>query len=384
MTSKQRLLAALKREIPDRLPVTTHHVMPFFLDKYMHGIGNDGFFEHFGLDPIRWINAYRPDASKAEYPDPLHQVGYLESRRIVSDQWKIVPEELTDPQYKTVRYNFVTPERTLTTVLQSNEHTSWVAERLIKEKRDIDVIAKYAVTPLCDVDRINREADEFGERGMIRGFLLCFDVYGQPGCWQDASVLYGIESLILESVDDPEWVRTFLRVLMERKMRYIESLRGARYDVIEFGGGDASSTVISPKIFDQFVAPYDAPLIARAHDLGQRVVYHTCGGMMPFLERIADMLPDAMETFTPAAMGGDTRLAEAKKRIGDRVCMIGGFDQFHYFQGCTADETRAAVRRCFHDAGAGGGYVLSPSDHFFDADVELLHAFADEARQCVY
>jgi uroporphyrinogen-III decarboxylase len=96
------------------------------------------------------------------------------------------------------------------------------------------------------------------------------------------------------------------------------------------------------------------------------------------------MKPDAMETFTPASMGGDTVLAEAKQRIGDRICMIGGFDQFHFFKGCAPEETRKAVRKCFSDAGQGGGYILSPSDHFFDADIELLKTFADEARGCVY
>ena len=154
--------------------------------------------------------------------------------------------------------------------------------------------------------------------------------------------------------------------------------------VLELGGGAASSTVISPRIFDEFVAPYDSELIQMAHDVGQRIVYHTCGGMMPFLERLAAMQPDAMETFTPKDMGGDIRLAEAKQRIGDKVCMIGGFDQFHYFVGSTPEQTRAEVRRCFNEAGPGGGYILSRSDHFFDADLTLLEAFADEAKHCVY
>ena len=96
------------------------------------------------------------------------------------------------------------------------------------------------------------------------------------------------------------------------------------------------------------------------------------------------MGPDAMETFTPRAMGGDVDLAEAKKRIGEKVCMIGGMDQFHYFKDCDEAKTRAEVRRCFEAAGEGGGYILAPSDHFFDADVELIRAFADEALKCVY
>lgn len=384
MTSKQRLVAALSRQKPDRLPVTTHHVMPYFLEKYMGGISDDEFFDAFGLDPIHWVQVFAPDASRGETYDPGHQPGYLEPRRIVSEQWKIVAESVPDKRYATVRYSFVTPKKTLTTVLQSNEHTTWVSERLVKEKSDIDIIANYAVKPTCDVAEVNRQADAYGERGIVRGFVNSFDVYGQPGCWQDASVLFGIEDLIMATFEDPEWVHSFLSILQDRKRTFIGSLQGARYDVIELGGGDASSTVISPEILDEFVAPYDAPLIELAHSVGQRVVYHTCGGMMPFLERLAAMKPDAMETFTPEGMGGDTILAEAKKRIGDKVCMIGGFDQFHFFTGCTPEDTRKAVRRCFEDAGEGGGYILCPSDHFFDADKELLAAFGDEARKCVY
>lgn len=105
---------------------------------------------------------------------------------------------------------------------------------------------------------------------------------------------------------------------------------------------------------------------------------------MSFLERIAAMGPDAMETFTPSGLGGDANLKEAKKRIGDKVCMIGGFDQFHYLNGCTPEETRAEVRRCFEDAGANSGYILCLSDNFFDADPELIKAFADEAKKCTY
>lgn len=384
MTSKRRFVTALERGVPDRLPVTTHHVMPYFLKKYMNGISNDEFFERFGLDPIRWLMVYKPDETKGEYYDPTHVPGYLEAHRVVSDTWRIEQERLPDPQYETIRYKFLTPKKTLTMVLQSNDHTSWVAERLVKEKSDIDVVAAYATKPRCDVAEVNRQAAEYGERGLLRGFVSFFDVYGQSGCWQDAAVLYGIEDLIMATFDDPDWVHAFLNILLERKKVYIQSLRGAQYDVIEHGGGDASTTVISPGIFEQFVAPYDAPLIELAHAVGQRVVYHTCGGMMPILERIADMRPDAMETFTPPAMGGDTVLSEAKRRIGARVCMIGGFDQFHYLKDCAPGKTRAAVRRAFEEAGTGGGLVLAPSDHFFDADVVLLDAFADEARRCVY
>jgi hypothetical protein len=377
-------LAALHGGLPDRLPATTHHLMPSFLRRRMGGISDEEFFDRFGLDPVEWLYIHRADPSRNERVHPDHSPAHLEPDLISSETWKMSSEPIPDPQYPTVRYSFHTPRKTLSMVLQSDEHTTWVTERLVKEKTDIDLIAEYATHPVADVQEVNRLVEQSGGRGVVRGTINCFDIYGQPGCWQDAAVLFGIEELIISTYDDPDWVKAFLQVLLERKKVFTLSLEGARYDLLEFGGGDASSTVISPQIFDRFVAPYDSQIISLAHEVGQRVVYHTCGGMMPLLERIRDMGPDAMETFTPVAMGGDADLKEAKERIGDRVCMIGGFDQFHFFRGCTPEETRRAVRDCFRDAGEGGRYILAPSDHFFEADVELLEAFADEARKCTY
>ena len=385
MSSRARLLAAIERRVPDRLPVTNHFVMPYFLNKYMNGISEDAYWQATGLDPILWTISYRPDTSKGEYYDPTQtEIGFLDSRRISSDNWRIETIPLSHPDFTTTRYNFITPDGTLSMVLQSNDYTSWVAEHLIKEKRDIDILGKHLTHPKCHVEDIAQQATAWGDRGIVRGWICCFDVFGQPGTWQDACCLVGTEGMIFAGYDDPGWVHELLKILWERKATYIKSLEGAPYDIHELGGGTASDSVISPKFFDQFVAPYDGELINLLHQAGQRVSYHTCGGMMRFLERIADMKPDAMETFTPPAMGGNAKLAEAKRRIGERVCMIGGFDQFHFLKDCSPEATRAEVRRCFAEAGPGGGYILCTADNFFDADPELIKVFADEARLCVY
>ena len=64
--------------------------------------------------------------------------------------------------------------------------------------------------------------------------------------------------------------------------------------------------------------------------------------------------------------------------------MIGGFDQLQYFTGCDVETTHREVRRCFEEAGLNGRFILSPSDHFFDARSDLMEAFADEAAKCLY
>ena len=389
MTTKERFLTALKRQKPDRLPVTTHHIMSIFLDEYFGGKNKDEFFDYFGLDPIAWEMAYAFNPDTGEYFDPTHHpalngLGFLDPHRICSDNWRFRIEESFDQVYQKQRFIIQTPKGDLSMMLWTDKHSTWVVEHLIKEKKDIEWIAEYMTYPVCDVPVVNKRADAWGQRGLFRGHILPFDGFGQPGCWQDAACIVGIEKLIMATFDDPQWVHELLSILQKRKLHYVKSLKGAKYDLLELGGGDASTTVISPDIFNEFVAPYDAAIIAAAHEAGQRVVYHTCGGMMPILEDIAAMKPDAMETFTPHSMGGDVNLAEAKRRIGDKICIIGGFDQFHFFTGCTPEETRREVRRCFEAAGAGGGFILSPSDHFFEADIKLLEAFADEARKCIY
>jgi uroporphyrinogen-III decarboxylase len=386
MTSRQRLLTALTGGRPDRLPVTTHHVMPYYLERTLGGMGTQKFFDEFGFDALDWVVPHRPDPERGEFPDPLQgSPGFLESRRVATDEWRVFAVPLgSEGDRKLTRYRFVSPGGELSMVIADAGYTAWVVEPLIKRKSDIDWIGRYVTAPKCDVAAVNRAAEAFGERGLIRGHICCFDVFGQPGCWQDACCLVGPERLVMEAMDDPSWVDELLTILQQRKRVFIDSLAGARYDVLELGGGDGSASVISPKLFERFVAPYDAPLIEAAHRAGQRIVYHLCGRIMPMCAAVKAMRPDAVETFTPAGMGGDADLKRARTILGDGIAMIGGFDQFHFFNGCTKEATRAEVRRCFQEAGEHGGYILCPSDHFFEAEPQLLHAFTDEAARCTY
>ena len=76
----------------------------------------------------------------------------------VSDRWRL---ETKSPAriILTTRYTIVTPKGKLTTVIQKNEHTHWVTEHLVKEKKDIDLIGEFATSPLCDVESVNRQVE---------------------------------------------------------------------------------------------------------------------------------------------------------------------------------------------------------------------------------
>ena len=122
-------------------------------------------------------------------------------------------------------------------VLEFDPYTAWVVEPLVKEKRDIDCIAEYVTAPKCDVEAVNRVADAFGQRGLVRGYICCFDVFGQPGTWQDATCLVGVERMIMETYDDPAWVHELLRILFRRKKVFVESLAGTATIFLSLAAG---------------------------------------------------------------------------------------------------------------------------------------------------
>ncbi len=386
MTSRERLLAVLNKKVPDVMPVTTHHVMPYYLKKYQNGMSIAEFFDKFGMDAINWFVSQCPNEKNGEYVCEFQgHKDFLESTWIMNDNWRYEEEIISSSPYPTKKYTIKTPKKDLTLTLQSNEYTSWIVEHPIKEYEDIDILAKYLPKPIADIKGSEKALNEIGDKGIVRTHMpVTIDFFGQPGVWQDACCMYGTEPLIMKTFDDPGFVHELLQIILERKLEYTKSLLGAKYDIIELGGGDGCVSVISPTMFDEFVAPYDKQIIDAAHEAGQKISYHLCGSIMPILDSVKAMGMDAFETLTPPSMGADADLKKIKEVLGDSMCLIGGFDQNRYFTEATEEETRTAVKECFELAGENGGYIISPSDHFFDAKDELLHAFANQAHKMKY
>ena len=287
-----------------------------------------------------------------------------------------------DPDDLIRHHTIETPEGTLTYKTGGNRMTTWITEYLIKRPSDVDLIEKYMPVPRLNKQAASDAYDDLGDDGILRGF-----VWGdQAGCWQHACCLYGEQELIMAALEDPTWVHRLMEALLAKKLRFIEeSLDGARFDLIETGGGAASSTVISPALHEEFCTPYDRRMHDAVHAAGHRVVYHTCGGMMPLLDLIVSNGCDASETLSCPEVGGDIHhLNRVKQRMDGKVALIGGFNQFQILEQGTPEQVRAEVHRLFEAAGQGGGYICSMSDHFFEAPLVALQALADAARECVY
>lgn len=371
MTSKERLLCALNRGKPDRLPASVHQWQPYHLETYLGGIGALEAFARFGLD------------AQIQYFESMGQFWLAEAdfTRFSTPQWI---DEATvirsDPDDRVVHHTIRTPEGELSYKTAGDRKTTWITEYLLKHDDDIQLLRKYMPVPQLDLAPIVRLYDEVGDAGIVRGF-----VWGdQVGCWQHACCLIDINEILFKCYDQPDWVHELLKILLQKKLQFIASMAGAKFDLVETGGGAASSTVISPRFHEEFCLPYDRQIHAALHDLGFLVSYHTCGGTRGIEELLVANGCDISETLAPPSVGGNQEPWEFAAKIAGRLALIGGVDQFNVVSEGSPQQIRQTVHRLFETVGAKGGYICSLSDHFFDTPAEKLHIFSEAARECLY
>jgi uroporphyrinogen decarboxylase len=302
LTSKERMLTALDGGKPDRVPATLHQWQAYHLEEYMGGVDDLAAFQAVGLDAaIQYFEAmgqfWIPNAEKYAIQTPQWR-----------DEIEVVDE---NPKARIIHHTIVTPEGQLTYKTGANRQTTWITEYLIKKHEDVDLIEKYMPVASLDKEAIARQYDLIGDLGILRGF-----VWGdQAGCWQHACCLMEAETLIIETFENPDWIHRLMRVLQEKKLRFIEeSLSGAKFDLIETGGGASSDTLISPKLHREFCMPYDREMHRAVHDVGLKTTYHTCGGMKNILDLIVENETDASETLTPPGCGGNLTEPERSAR----------------------------------------------------------------------
>ncbi len=60
--------------------------------------------------------------------------------------------------------------------------------------------------------------------------------------------------------------------------------------------------------------------------------------------------------------GGDVDLKEAKRRVGNKLCIKGNINTFNFMMNATPEQVEEKCKRAIDDAAADGGYVLSTGD----------------------
>jgi uroporphyrinogen decarboxylase len=180
---------------------------------------------------------------------------------------------------------------------------------------------------------------------------------GPGGQFENMAELMGVTNLALMIHDDPVLVEAVAQKVGEMLTHLFSTV--AQMDNIGalWLGDDLgykTSTILSPRQLRQYVFPVQKRLAEIAHHRDLPFLLHSCGNLEAIMgDLIADVGIDAKHSWEDVILP----VAEAKRRWGDRIAVLGGIDVDMLCRG-TEEEVRAYTRRVIEACAPGGGYAL--------------------------
>jgi uroporphyrinogen decarboxylase len=330
MTSRERVLAALRHEQPDRTP------------------------RDFWAEPPAWRRLFT-------------QVGH-DNKDILLDSLGIDVRHLDAPS---------PPERPI----GGGTFQNFWGERFIYQptpwgplREDTDG-ALAGAKSLSELEALDWPTPDAIDRSQLKAQCLRYKnyalLYGFADVWQRPALVRGWEEMFVDMAERPEWVhflcRKFTDFYLEDYTRAAE-ITGGRIDLylIISDLGSQRGPLISLAMFRQFVAPYLKEMTERIHSLGGRAMFHSCGMVRPFIPDLIKLGVDVLDPIQPT--GPEMGPEGLKRDFGDHLSFHGGIDMQELLPLATPARVEAESRRYCEAAGARGGYILAPA-HLFQPDV---------------
>jgi uroporphyrinogen decarboxylase len=111
--------------------------------------------------------------------------------------------------------------------------------------------------------------------------------------------------------------------------------------------------LVSPDTLRTLFFPWLRKIGDMARKSGKPLLYHTDGILWDVFDEIIDCGVDAIHPIEPKAM----KIADVKKRYGDRLCLLGNVDVDILARG-TKEQIRSIVRENVETVGYDGGYCV--------------------------
>jgi uroporphyrinogen decarboxylase len=148
---------------------------------------------------------------------------------------------------------------------------------------------------------------------------------------------------------------------------------GAAGAGLSYSEAPASLSLISPRIFREFVLPYDREVVSFLRERRMGVTLHICGFIDPIIESILETGCAAVSMDSPSSLGA--MLCAAK----GRAVTIGNVPTGVFVQG-TRQDVENEVKRCLDAAVGYDGFILSTGCELsVRGDLEKVKWFCERA-----
>jgi len=314
MNGHERIIAALERRQPDRVPT-----FEWFIDKKVTQalVGTDDILEAVDALDIDGVNV------RADYGRTFtSQTDYV-------DEWGTTRRITGEALAAAVDYPL--PD--------------------ITRQKELPFPRADAPQRFASLEKALRRFE--GKRAVILnlrdGFSDMREILGYENCLISMMIEEGHFADLLDRVVD--YNLELARVARERFHVPIVAMTD---DI-----ANETGLLFSPEIYFRLIAPRFRRVVQGYKSLGFLTIKHSDGDITPVIDWWLDSGVDCLDPVDPAA-GLD--LADFKRKYGMRACLKGNVN----CTGPLADGTEAAVaaevRQCIRDGSAGGGFILSSSN----------------------
>jgi MtaA/CmuA family methyltransferase len=185
------------------------------------------------------------------------------------------------------------------------------------------------------IEAVRHFKKEVGQTHSILGWV--------EGAAAEAADLRGVSNFMMDLVLDEAYAGALMDHVLFNAIAFARAQVEAGADTV--GVGDAIASQTSPDTYERLILPREAKLVQAIHAAGGKVRLHICGNIAHLLPGIATLGVDVID------VDHMVPLAKVREALGPRVTLAGNLDPVNEVRFSTPEKIRAAVRRCYQEAG---------------------------------
>jgi len=187
-----------------------------------------------------------------------------------------------------------------------------------------------------------------------------------------AADLRGINTLMLDFTDDPGFVRDLFEFCVAMELEFARAQFQAGADIM--GVGDAAASLVGPRIYYEFVWPYEKKLVDGLHAMGGLVRLHICGRTRKLFDGMGRLGADIVDLDFVAPVD------EARRVMGPDQVLLGNIEPVGVLRNGTPEIVWQAVAQCHREAGPR--FIVGPGcETVRDTPHENMRAMARYAHE---
>ncbi|MGI9406881.1 MAG: uroporphyrinogen decarboxylase family protein [Hyphomicrobiaceae bacterium] len=189
--------------------------------------------------------------------------------------------------------------------------------------------------------------------------------------------IVGTQNFFLMMFDQPELIKGVLDGLTEYYTELGKNAIAMGVDMIRVGDdvGAQQAMMISPEQWRELAKPRFDYMFKEYRKANSDIFIklHSCGDYSPIIPDMIELGVDLSGLMQPT--GGNKDQVGLKKKYGNDISLVGGFDVQRLLPRGQVEDIRKGVHDVIKNLGTGGGYIFSPS-HYILADVPIQNIYA--------